>query len=231
MLGGGVAEIPSGPMEGIKLVCGAHVSHAHLRGVYELETLLAVNRQIKPGSICYDLGASIGYISLLMARKARQVFAFEPAPHAIEEIRKHAAANRFENITIVPSPVSNEVREVSFALTDAAFGSAINEVETRWPILKLQTITLDGFVTANPPPDFIKIDVEGEEGRVLEGSRELLARHRPVLCCELHSEDAAKHVARILGEHRYSILTLDNRPFESFTNIVAGDVQVLCIPQ
>ncbi|MGH7554427.1 MAG: FkbM family methyltransferase, partial [Longimicrobiales bacterium] len=169
-------------MKGLKLVCGPHVSHAHLRGMYEREMLEAIDPLIEPSFVCYDLGASIGYISLLMARKCRHVFAFEPAPHAIEEIRKQTAANQLQNVTIVPLPVSGDEREVSFTLTDGAFGSAINENEKRWPIVKLRTTTLDRFIETHPAPDFIKIDVEGEEGRVLEGARSLLVSKRPRIC-------------------------------------------------
>jgi FkbM family methyltransferase len=230
LLGGGTTTILSGPMAGIHLVNGPQVSHAHLTGTYELDTLKAVEEAVKPGFVCYDLGASIGYISLLMARKARQVFAFEPAPHAVAELRRHAAANGFENIVVVPSPLSDGDRDVSFVLTDAAFGSSINESETRWPVLKLRTTTLDRFIENNPPPDFIKMDVEGEEGRVLEGSRNLLSRHHPVICCELHSDEAAAHVQKVLSEYGYSITDLEGRPFSVRSGIIAGEVQVMCRP-
>jgi len=229
-MGARIAVIENGPMRGLKLVCGPHVSHAHLRGVYESDTLIAVDRYVQPGFICYDLGASIGYISVLMARKASHVYAFEPAPHASAEVRRNAEANQLTNITIVPVPVSDSEREVSFCLTDAAFGSAINETETRWPILKLKTITLDHFAAENPQPDFIKIDVEGEEGAVLEGAREILRTKRPIICCELHSTAAANRVCNVLTEFGYSIRSLSGEPFALGTEVVAGELQVICLP-
>jgi FkbM family methyltransferase len=231
LMGSRIAIVESGPMRGLKLVSGPHVSHAHLRGVYELDTLIAVDRYVRDGFICYDLGASIGYISVLMARRASHVYAFEPAPHAAEEIQRNAAANQMTNISIVPLPVSDNVREVSFCVTDAAFGSAINETETRWPILKLETTTLDRFAAENPAPDFIKIDVEGEEGAVLEGARDLLRMKRPIICCELHSTAAANRVITLLNEFGYSIRTLHGEPFEMGTEIVAGELQVICLPE
>jgi FkbM family methyltransferase len=232
MLGPGTAVIESGPMKGLKLVLGPNVSHAHIRGVYEGETLKTVDQLVKPGFICYDLGASIGYLSLLMARKAKHVYAFEPAPHAIEELRKHVAANQMTSIvTLVPTPVSNNVREVSFAVTDVLFGSAINEIETRWPVHKLTTTTLDLFVRDHPAPDFVKIDVEGEEGRVLEGARELLANKRPAICCEVHSPEAADQALRVLGNCQYAVTRLNGEPFEVTEDMRAGDVQVICLPR
>jgi len=91
------------------------------------------------------------------------VYSFEPAPHAAAEMKRHLAANGLKNVTIVPFPVSNAVREVRFCLTDGAYGSAINDTETRWPVLQLQSTTLDLFIKDHPEPDFLKMDVEGEE--------------------------------------------------------------------
>src|SRR5881394_2122332 len=72
--GGDTATIESGPMKGLRLRVGEHVSHAHISGTYEIETQQAIDRLVTPGSVCYDLGASIGYLSLLMARKASHVY-------------------------------------------------------------------------------------------------------------------------------------------------------------
>lgn len=231
--GSGIHSVAEGPMSGIKLVKGEHVSHAHLRGTYEIDVLRAVNTLVKPGMVCYDLGASIGYLSLLMARTAKQVFAFEPAPHAAAELRKHVATNGFTNVTVVESPVTDQVREVVFAVTDVAYGSAISAAEdSRWKTIQLMTTTLDLFGETHPAPDFIKIDVEGEEGRVLEGARCLLERSHPVICCEIHSLEQAHHVQRILGDFGYRITELDiSKPFSAIgKDIVAGEFQVVCLP-
>jgi FkbM family methyltransferase len=230
MVGRDAVTIPSGPMAGVKLIPGLHVSHAHLRGVYELATLEALDRLVPPGSICYDLGASIGYLSLLMARKAKHVYAFEPAPHAAEEIRKQAIANGMENITVVTEPVSNNQRDVHFAVTDVAYGSSISGPQSRWPELQLRTTTLDVFAKHHPLPDFIKIDVEGEEVRVLEGASRILELKRPILCCELHSTELAREVQIILTRLRYAIFSLTGEPFQLKEGIVGGETQVICRP-
>ena len=164
-----MATIASGPLEGLKLAVSQHTSHAHIGGTYEIHTQLAVDRCVKPGFVCYDLGASIGFLTLVMARKASHVFSFAPAPHAAGELNKQIAINNFENVTIVPRPISDCDREVQFALTDVAYGSAIVTNSTKWPTLTLRTMTLDEFTHSFP--DFVKIDVDGEEGRVLAGAR------------------------------------------------------------
>ena len=227
-LGHNVVPVQSGPLQGIKLVMSEHVSHAHLSGNYELETQLAIDRLVAPGFICYDLGASVGYLSLLMARKAQHVYSFEPAPHAIAQFRGHIAANELQNITIVENAVSDCERVVEFGLTDNAYGSRI--VDGAEKSLKVTTITLDDFVASHPRPDFIKIDVEDEEGRVLEGARTVLRESQPLICCELHSVESAEAVQRILHEYGYKITTLNGEPFTISGPIIPGDVQVLGLP-
>lgn len=228
---GGVVDIQSGPLAGVKLVVSEHVSHAHISGTYELETQRAIDRLIAPGFVCYDLGASIGYLSLLMARKTKQVYAFEPAPHAAAEFRRHIAANQFENISIITTPVSDSAHTVEFGLTDNAYGSRIVESGLNCESLKLTTTTLDDFASTHPAPDFIKMDVEGEEGRVLQGARTVLRDTQPLICCELHSEEAAREVQSILLEYGYKITTLDGAPFKITGPIIPGDLQVIAVPK
>ena len=228
-LDGNVVAVEGGPLKGIKLVMSEHVSHAHISGRYELETQLAIDRLVTPGCVCYDLGASIGYLSLLMARKAQHVYSFEPAPHAIAEFRGHIAANDLRNITIVERAVSDRERVVEFGLTDNAYGSCIVESGAENG-LEMTTTTLDAFVASHPAPDFIKIDVENEEGRVLEGARTVLRDSQPSICCELHSIEAARAVERILHEYGYKITTLNGEPFRIFEPIIPGDLQVIGLP-
>ncbi len=230
VLGGRVVHIKSGPLVGVRLVVSDHVSHAHVAGTYELETQSAIDRLISPGCVCYDLGASIGYMTLLMARKAKHVFAFEPAPHAASELREHADANGFGNISIVRNPVSDCERSVEFGLTDNAYGSRIVESQSKWLTLRLRTITLDSFVTTHPFLDFIKIDIEGEEGRALQGSQSILRKKKTLICCEIHSEEAAHQVQGILSQHGYRISTLSGEPFQVSGPIVPGEVQILAFP-
>jgi FkbM family methyltransferase len=223
-------RIESGPMEGMRLATSEHISHAHIRGTYELDNQMAIDRVVYPGFICYDVGASIGYLSLLMARKAKHVYSFEPAPHAVAEIRKHIQANGLQNITIVPSPVSDREREVEFSLTDNAYGSAISHGETKWPTLKLKTITLDDFVAAHEFPDFIKLDVEGEEGRALEGARSILQKRKTVICAEIHNEEAAATCRNVLNEFGYQLTDLEGKPIQEIGPIAVGETHVLAIP-
>jgi len=215
----------------MRLVSGKHVSHAHVAGDYEREVQDVLHRHISEHDICYDVGASIGYMSLLMAKFGAFVYAFRPAPHAAEQIRLQLSANDLDNYEITQAPVSSDVRRVRFCVTDVAYGSAINETETRWPVLELETTTLDLFAQANRPPDFIKIDAEGEETRVLRGAENLLTTKRPIICCELHDEAVARQVLEILSGHDYAVDSIDGNSIDPGERAESGPFHIVAMPR
>jgi FkbM family methyltransferase len=227
LLGDRIVTIRSGPMRGLKLATSQNVSHAHISGEYEREIQDVIHRHVQAGYVCYDLGASIGYLTLLMAVKARQVFAFEPSPAAAAEIRRQVDVNEFGNVTLVATPVTDSVREVRFCITDRAYGSGISDTETRWPVLRLESTTLDLFGDSHDPPDFVKIDVEGEETRVLRGAQRLLSEQRPTICCEVHSMETAREVADILMHHGYRLATPSGSSFRVPDQVTPGEMHVI----
>lgn len=231
---GEMITIRSGPLAGLKLVTGNPITHAQINGTYELDVAECIDRLLRPETICYDLGASTGYMSLLMARKAKTVYAFEPTPQGADWIRIYAEANGFSNIEIIPSVVSDCEKTVTFAMTGMGYGSQVVDAsvpDARWERVELQAITLDQFAADHPAPDFIKIDIEGEEGRALEGARGLLQTARPVICCEIHDLDNASRVEQVLTDLNYEITALDGSPFKMPESIYPGDFHVLCQPR
>ena len=229
----GTAVIESGPLAGVRLCAGEHVSHAHIRGTYELATQEAIAASVRPGMVCYDLGASIGYLALLMAhRGARRVYAFEPAPHAQSILAAHIRENGMEDrIELVPVVVADRPQKVRFGLSRSAYGSRIVDADRQGEHIDVTATTLDDFVETHDPPDFIKIDVEGAESAVLRGGRRVLER-RPVICVEIHSHEQALAVSQILSEYGYTLsqITESGQTPYSPGEARPGDVQVMAVP-
>ncbi len=230
LVGDSIVTIETGPMKGVKLATSKNISHAHVAGTYELEVMTAIAQALKPDWTCYDLGASVGYVTLLMAAKSKRVFAFEPAPHAAAELERQIAANRFDNVTLTRLPVSDRVQSVRFALTDAAYGSSIIDGETHWPVQTFETTTIDLFAAGHPAPDFIKIDIEGAEGPALAGARETLRSKRPVICCEVHSLDAWREVRDVLEPLEYRMTGLAGGPVAVNDSEAEGEFHVMAWP-
>lgn len=233
----GSAPIPiaDGPMKGILFAGGEHLSHAHISGTYERDLVDAIAKYLKPGMVCYDIGASIGYLSMQMAAKAKHVYAFEPQPTAANEIRRHCQANGFTNVEVVNNPVTDRVTEVVFAMTDVAYGSGIDwkQKDDRWEKLTLESTTLDLFAESHAGPDLLKMDIEGEEGRAMAGGMKMLAKYRPVVFCELHGPEPAKATCQVLNEVGYKVFYLTGEEFfpEKESTIIPGMLQVVALPQ
>ena len=143
-------------------------------------------------------------------------------------------ANGLINIHPVQQVVSGNVRDVEFALTDNAYGSRIiagQPVPANRPKLKFRTTTLDALVGSYPPPDFIKMDVEGEELSVLQGGEEVLIRaNRTIFIIELHSTQLAKDCIEFLRSHGYRVTELDGSPIREHEAVHPGDLQVMAFP-
>ena len=231
LVGDAVVAVEDGPMRGVRLAASKNISHAHVAGTYEVEVMTAIADVLQPDWTCYDLGASVGYVTLLMASRTKQVFSFEPAPHASAELERQVAANDFRNVSLVRKPLSDRVQTVRFALTEAAYGSSIVDGETEWPVQELETTTLDLFAAEHPAPNFLKIDIEGAEGAALAGGRRTLEAHRPTICCEVHSASAWREVREVLEPLGYRLTTLQGDPAPESPGFSQGELHVMAWPR
>lgn len=170
----------------------------HFGHSYESSETAYLRKIITPDTICLDVGANVGYFSMLMAALAYRgnVYAFDPLPLNAALLRASAELNDFKNIKIIESAVGASDGEVSLTQsTDSAY-SSIRDTKRKAVerIIRVPMITLDTFITnySIQAVDVIKIDVEGAEGLVLNGSRALLsdAVRRPrVILMELVEEN------------------------------------------
>ena len=94
----------------------------------------------------------------------------------------------------------------------------------------LTSTTLDHFIHGHGVPDFVKIDVEGEEDRVLAGAAELLARRSTVFLCELHSPEDVSQCRAIFDDHKYVMAALDESPVQWDADAVPGEFHIIARP-
>ena len=158
-----------------------------------------IRRLLDDGEIFWDIGANIGYFSLLAAatlQHSGRVIAFEPGQVAYARLVDNIGLNPFRNITTFNLAVTDREGEAALYLAAAtadgcaSLYGAGGEVTAREIC---RTVSLDGFVPSHglPGPDFIKIDVEGAELFVLRGARQMLAASRPLVLVELKAETLA----------------------------------------
>jgi FkbM family methyltransferase len=190
-----------GPGHGIRLrldMGQLPLSHSQLGaialGTLEVPVQEAMVRHLPVGGVFYDIGANVGFFSLLASRFAgasARVYAFEPAPDSAAAIVLNASMNEFENITVIAKAVGARAGTARLQLVDDQAWSVLEDYG-RHPgttsVLEVETVAIDELVRSGElrPPSLVKIDVEGAELAVLEGMRETIAAHHPAIICELH---------------------------------------------
>jgi FkbM family methyltransferase len=168
----------------------------------------ALRALLKEGMSFYDVGANVGFFTViaarLLGRKAR-IVCFEPLPENCRQIRHNAALNRFENISIKTIALGKFDGEAAFwTSAEPTWGKlagtgtlpAKMNGEIKVPVRRLDSIVAEDNL---PPPDVIKIDVEGAEVDVVLGATGILERNRPALLIELHgtNQAAAETLSRL----------------------------------
>jgi FkbM family methyltransferase len=194
--------IAAGGAAGQKMRLDLQTEKDYWLGTYELDLQAAVAELVQPGWVAYDVGANIGYISLLLAQTVGQpgrIFAFEALPANIERLRAHVALNDLASrVVVIPAAVAAASQPVRFLIgPSGAMGKAegsAGRAEGHAESLEVPGICLDDFVyrEGNPAPQVIKMDIEGGEVLALKGMPRLLAEAHPLILLELHGPEAAR---------------------------------------
>jgi len=143
---------------------------------------------IRPGDVVYDVGANVGYLTVLFCRavgSSGHVHAFEPSPRAAELLRRSLLDS--DPVTVHAVALGEVPGEVTFYEAEALNLSSISPPEGgRWQTRShsVPITTLDRQLTDENVPSLIKIDVEGHEAQVLKGASELISRHTPLIFFE-----------------------------------------------
>ncbi len=209
-------EITAGDLRGYKILLNLKAEKSRWLGTYEPELAQTVRDFIRPGMTIYDVGANIGYVSMLLAHAARpngQVFAFEALPANIERIRANLALNHLDGrIHLIPQAVADQSGELTFYVHASVgmgkvAGSAGRREEQYQAEIKVPAISLDEFVyqQGNPAPDAVKMDIEGGEVLALPGMQRLLNERKPLLLLELHGPESEKTAWQTLSAAGYRL--------------------------
>ncbi|MBL6457462.1 FkbM family methyltransferase [Belnapia sp. T6] len=160
--------------------------HLMLDGYWEYWVSDFIWRNVRPGGTVLDVGANLGYYTVLMAElvgAGGNVFAFEPNPRLFDLLKRNVDINGFTTRTeCMPKAVtgrSGEILHFRAKTTDPKNGALLPPLATGETLpdvveLKVESLALDDLPTG--PVDFAKIDVEGAEEDLWAGMQGLIAR-------------------------------------------------------
>jgi FkbM family methyltransferase len=153
------------------------------------------------------------------------VVSFEPVPALFEDLKSNVSLNSLRNVRCICSAVSDRTGEELFAFDpalDTQGKLAACEPAYTNPAAAsvcVATLCLDAVVGSQlPPPHFLKIDVEGGAGRVLQGAKRVLQIFRPEIYIELHGPEEQAAVRDYIQQAGYTLLTLNGEPVSDPTS-------------
>ena len=213
----GLAEVKvaGGDLVGFSLQLDMQTEKDYWLGTYEPALQSALRTLIPAGAVVYDVGANIGYVSLLLAKaagEAGRVYAFEALPDNVERLQRNLALNGFgARVQVVAKAVTGAAGPVRFLVhASGGMGKAAGSAGRDDPYsaeLIVDGISLDEFVYSghNPLPNVVKMDIEGGEVLALPGMRRVLKEARPLMLMELHGPESARAAWEELSAAGYEI--------------------------
>ncbi len=188
------------------------------RGIHEETLTKFVINEIKKGDVVLDVGANIGYYTLIFAKIVGEnghVFAFEPEPSNFNLLKKNVMVNNYRNVSLEKIVISNKNGNTKLYLSKTNAGShriyLSNTVKNNF--INVEMKTLDEYFKNNSIRDkisFIKMDVEGSEIGVIKGMNSILENKKLTVMLEFDPRQIKNYGAspedllNILANHGFS---------------------------
>ena len=206
-----MTEVAKGPAKGLKWYRWRRYGSAYHRGVHEPELQVVLSQLLRPDDVFYDVGAHIGFFSLLASRRtSAAVISIEPEAENVEALEALRDLNGVpaDRWRVYQAAAAATVGTITF---EKGPSSKTGKIAQEGEGGTVQAVTLDSIaVDTGQAPGVVKIDVEGFAEEVLEGAREVTAHDKPRYVIEVHHEGEADGVRRVLADYGWS--TLDGTP-------------------
>ncbi len=213
--------IMQGTLRGLRWIVGSSNNGCWL-GSYERNQQILFEKWVKEGDIVFDVGAHVGFYTLLgsvLVGGRGQVVAFEPVPKNLSYLKKHLQINSVSNVEVVEAAVSDRHGHVRLS---SGPSSSMWHFDAQGE-LEVQTVSLDELVLSAklPPPDVVKMDIEGAEFLALNGSARVVREFHPVLFLSTHGIDVHQKCCRFLESAGYRLTPIGQTSLDKCRELLA----------
>jgi FkbM family methyltransferase len=193
--------VRSGPAAGLRLRIDTQREKYYWTGTHERAVQDVFRAVLRPGDVVWDVGAHIGFFSLLASRlvgPSGAVVAFEPVGENRSRLETNLSLNGSQNVSVRAEAVgsSNGVGWLQSRGSSLMWTLHRGEASQTGPVVAC--VTLDDVARELRQPTLIKIDVEGTELEVLRAAVDFLARRRPYVALELHRAAGVDELRELL---------------------------------
>jgi FkbM family methyltransferase len=203
-------------------------------GFYEKEVGDLLKKSVKPGDVFLDLGANIGYFSLLVANNSPsvKVISFEPVADLFQNMNNNISLNNIKNISTINVAVGeiNEEKELFVSAPDNMGMSSFKQPENySGKNERVKVVTIDDWFKTSGLTriDIIKLDIEGSELAALKGMKEVLQEQKAVLIVEINPGTLSMFKLKPSDIYDY----LKQLNFEGFLILENGILEYLAQPE
>lgn len=198
---------------------------------------------IKDGMYVLDIGTNMGETLLNFARlnPSGKNYGFEPVPFLFEKAKKNIDLNAFRNIYLNNLAISDQKGSLFFELPpNRNFGSINMSLEPTPNSREVKAVTIDDFIEFHQisKVDFIKIDVEGFEYKVLRGAVKSIQKFKPLLFIELIDEylkkkgSSASQLVQFVSSLGYNVFDADDMSLiKESAGFFKLHIDILCKPK
>ncbi len=193
-----------------------------IRGGYRWEEYqhYLASKYINSDSIVVEIGAHIGSLTMVYSKLAKTVYAFEPTKESFDLLNKNISLNECKNVISKQVGVGDKIEStkigwignnnsgatileggiVTNKVLDSAKGGSTNNIETKIDLINLDVLTLDRL-------DYLKIDVEGYEEKVIKGGLNTIRKFKPIIVMECMDDySKQKPISKVNLESKYKSL-------------------------
>ena len=184
----------------------------HSLGSIHGDMLDAIGRWVDRGAVVWDVGANMGifaFAAAIRAGAAGKVYAFEADVDCASLVTRSQCWRLPDeaSVTICPFAVANKSGSVAFEIsnyrTAASAIRGFGRFRAGGTVREVPAFSVDDLAETFTPPTVLKIDVEGAENLVLEGARQTLQRHRPLLLIECSGGEIGMETGRFFQSIGY----------------------------
>ena len=200
-----------GVLEGCRMR-GSTPLGAYLDGSYEPEVSETIVRVVQPRWVCVDVGAHIGYFTLLLAKLVGEngrVIAFEAHAENAEQVSSNVRMNGYDAWVRVENIAVSDGTHKLVKLLPGPDGSSFvwsivarhAEAHSTQPGVEAPATSLDDYFPPGSRVDFVKMDIEGAEIQALRGMRRVLHECKPLVLLELHRDVCQAAIQELRAAH------------------------------